>query len=158
MKEVKIPVTRILSVPGQADIERKTTVTFRHAESTQEMLELTGQNLAKVLDLFNSGRWAELRTKVSNKLANKSPEQRAVDKLIDAYKTINPTLDDGAIRAMVLSMPGMKQALESALESVPTETDEAFYAKSADEPADAPAENGAEGSEAPKVEGTAPSA
>lgn len=139
MKEVKIPVSRLLSIPGQADVERKTTVTFRHAESTQDMLALSGNELQKVLDLYNAGRWAELRTKVSNKLANKSPEQRAVDKLIDAYRVINPTLDENAIRAMVLSMPNMKQALDSALESVPAETDEAFYAKASGNEDEAPA-------------------
>lgn len=136
MITVKIPVSRQMEVPGAASIERKTTVSFRHAESTKEMLELVGNDAKKALALFNAGRWAELRTKVSNALANKTPQQRAADKLIDAYKTINPDLDEAAIKAMVLSMPGMKDALNAAMEAIPAETDEAYFEKSKDEAKD----------------------
>ncbi len=129
MKITKKPVSRVMAVPGQPDVERKTTVAFRDAENTNELLELSGNDLATALKFFNDGRWAALRTKVSNALANKTPEQRAVDKMIDAFKLINPTLTDEAVRAMVLSMPNMQAALTTALAAIPAETDESYFDK-----------------------------
>lgn len=148
MKEAKIPVTRVLTTPDGSDIERKTVVTFRNAESVNEMLALAANDLTKVLSLYNNGRWAELRTKVSNALANKTPQQRAADKLIESYKTIMPGLDEATIKQMVMSMPGMQDAMNTAMESIPAETDEAYFdrKKGSD---DAAEENGEEKAEAP---------
>lgn len=136
MKEVKIPVSRVLTIPGQDDVERKTTVTFRHAETTAEMLTLLDGKLDRVLEVFNAGRWTEFRTKVSNALANKTPEQRAIDKMIDSYKTLG--IEETQARAMILSIPGMADKLNAALASIPPEIDETFFANKANEANETP--------------------
>lgn len=130
MKIEQTKVSRTLVIPGQKDVERSTTVSFKLAENAQEAVELCGGDTAKFLSYFNGGRWAELRTKVSNGLVNKSPQQRAVDKLISAFKTLNPKMSDAQLRAMALSVPGIADAVETASDEVlPAEIDESYFDK-----------------------------
>jgi hypothetical protein len=127
MKSEKIKVTRNVEIPGQKDEERSTTVTFKTAENAVEMLELCGNDSAKAMSYFNAGRWAEFRTKVSNALANKTPQQRAVDKMVAAFKTLNPALSDAQVRTIVLAMPNMAEAVGTASEVLPAEIDETYF-------------------------------
>lgn len=138
MKTTKTKVTRNIEVPGQSDQERATTVTFREAENAAEMIEICGGDNKKALDYFNSGRWAELRTKVSNALAGKTTEQRSVDKMISAFKAINPALSDEQVRTIVLAMPGMGDAVAKTTSPVPSEIDDTYFDKE-EKPAEPPA-------------------
>lgn len=144
MKIEKTKVSRTVETPGQSDQERSTTVSYKVAENAQEALEICGNDLAKFLSYFNGGRWAELRTMVSNTLANKTPAQRAVDKMISAFKTLNPSMSDAQLRTLALSVPGIAEAAQGGTDEVcPTETDEAyFYAKSREGQKEAKAANG----------------
>lgn len=127
MKIDKISVSRTVEIPGQKDEERKTTVSWRNAETPAEMLELVGNDAAKAMSYFNAGRWAEYRTKVSNALANKTPQQRAVDKMVAAFKSLNPSLSDAQVREIVLAMPNMAAAVGTASEVLPAEIDETYF-------------------------------
>ncbi len=127
MKTEKIAVTRTVEVPGQSNIERKTVVSFRSAESVAEMLELCGANQAKVLDFFNQGRWADLRTKTSNALAGQSNEQKAVNKMVSAFKQLNPALTEEQVRAMVMALPNMQEAAAVTSELLPAEISDTFF-------------------------------
>lgn len=127
MKNEKIAVSRTVEIPGQKDEERKTTVSWRNAENAAEALELCGNDVAKFMSYFNSGRWAEFRTKVSNALANKTPQQRAVDKMVAAFKSLNPSLSDKQVREIVLAMPNMQTAVGTANEVIPAEIDETYF-------------------------------
>ncbi len=127
MKIQKIEVSRNVEVAGVADVERKTTVAFRNAETAQEMIELAGGSIEKALEIFNQGRWAPLRTQVSNALAGKSLEQKAVDKMVAALKTMNPALTDEVARTLVLSMPNMEAASKVTTEILPPEIDDTFF-------------------------------
>jgi hypothetical protein len=127
MKTEKIAVSRNVEIPGQKDEERKTTVTWRNAENAIEMLELVGNDAAKAMSYFNAGRWAEFRTKVSNALANKTPQQRAVDKMVSAFKSLNPMLSEAQVREIVLAMPNMQAAVGTASEVLPAEIDETYF-------------------------------
>lgn len=127
MKTEKIAVSRTVTVPGQKDEERKTTVTFRSAENAAEMLALCGQDAAKAMTYFNAGRWAEFRTKVSNALANKTPQQRAVDQMVKAFSSLNPALSEEQVRQIVLAMPNMTVAVGTASEVLPAEIDETYF-------------------------------
>lgn len=155
METQKIKVSRTVEVPGQKDVERSTTVSFRNAQTAAEALELCGNDVGKFMGYFNSGRWAELRTQISNTLANKTPQQRAVDKMISAFKLMNPKLSDTQLRAMALAVPGIADAAGTGVEDVlPAETDEAYFAaKKADVKAES---NGDEAkTDAPANEATA---
>ena len=134
----KIKVSRTVEVPGQKDEERDTTVSFRKAESAADMIELTG-GLDKALEYFNNGRWSELRTQVSNALAGKSTEQKAVDKMISAFRSLNPALTEEAARTMVLSMPNMEAATKVSSDILPKEIDDTYFVakKAAKAPAEA---------------------
>lgn len=127
MEIKKIAVSRTIEVPGQKDsVERKTNVNVRFATTGQEMVELAG-SLEKALEFFNDGRWAPIRTQVSNALAGKSVEQKAVDRMVAAFKTMNPALTDEAARTMVLSMPGMEAASQVTTEILPPEIDDTYF-------------------------------
>jgi len=142
MKISKLRVSRTLEVPGQQDTEVATVVSFRNAENASEMLELCGGDLSKAMSYFNTGRWSESRTKVSNALANKTPAQRAVDKMITAFSTLNPKLSEGQVRQIVLAMPNIAESLKGGLEGkLPAEIDEThpIFSKS-DETEGEPAE------------------
>ncbi len=128
MKVEKITVTRSVEIPGQKDLlDRKTTVSFRQAESAEDMLNLCGGKIEQALEYFNGGRWSELRTQVSNALAGKSTEQKAVDKMIAAFRSINPSLTEEAARTMVLSMPNMEAATKVASDILPEEIDDTYF-------------------------------
>jgi hypothetical protein len=129
MKTDKIKVSRTVEVPGQKDEERATTVTFRNAETPAEMIELCGGDAAKAMSYFNGGRWADFRTKVSNALANKTPQQRAVDRMVAAFQSINPGLSEAQVRTMILAMPNMGTAVATASEVLPAEIDETYFDK-----------------------------
>jgi hypothetical protein len=126
MKTDKITVSRTIEVPGSENVERKTVVTVRKAETAQEMIALAG-SIENALDYFNEGRWAELRTKVSNALAGKSAEQKAVDKMVSALLSINSSLTEEAARNMVLAMPNMEAASKVSSEILPTEIDDTYF-------------------------------
>ena len=125
---VKVP-----TVDGEKDQERKTTVKFRSAETVQDALELCGGDAAKVLENFNSGRWADLRTQTSNALAGKTTEQRSVDKMIEAFTAINPNLSKEQIREIVLKMPGMSEAVERTESSLPAEIPDTYFDRKKEE-------------------------
>ena len=127
MKIEKIKVSRNVEVAGQADVERSTTVAFRAAENAQEMLEICGGSLESVLKNFNEGRWANLRTQTSNALAGRSPEQKAVDNIVKAFKVMNPGLSDEQIRVMVLAMPNMEAATKVGTDILPAEIPDTFF-------------------------------
>jgi len=127
MKTQQIEVSRTIEIPGQKDEQRSTKVSFRNAENGNEMLQLCGGDLAKAMSYFNAGRWAELRTKVSNALANKTPQQRAVDKMIAAFQSINPSLSESQVRTIVLAMPNMSTAVGVSSEVLPKEIDENYF-------------------------------
>ena len=91
------------------------------------MLALSGGNLAQALEVFNDGRWATLRTQISNALAGKTPEQRAVDKIISAFRSINPSLTEEQARVMVLSMPNMESASKVATDILPAAIDDTYF-------------------------------
>jgi hypothetical protein len=129
MKSDAIKVSRTIEIPGQSDQERSTTVTFRTAETAQEMLALCGGDASKAMSYFNAGRWSEFRTKVSNALAGKTPEQRAVDKMVAAFKSINPSLSDEQVRSIVLAMPNMASATAKSVSKLPDEIDESYFEK-----------------------------
>lgn len=136
MKVEAIKVTRTVEVAGQSDTERETTVNFRKAESSAEMIALCNGNAASALDYFNAGRWAELRTKVSNALAGKSPQQKAVEKMVTAMRTINPALTEEQARTLVLAMPNMSEAVSVQAEMLPKTIEDTYFDKA---PAEAPA-------------------
>jgi hypothetical protein len=52
MKTDKITVSRTIEVPGSENVERKTVVTVRKAETAQEMIALAG-SIENALDYFN---------------------------------------------------------------------------------------------------------
>jgi len=93
------------------------------------MLALCGADANKAMSYFNAGRWAEFRTKVSNALAGKTPEQRAVDKMVSAFKSINPSLSDEQVRSIVLAMPNMASATAKSVSKLPDEIDESYFEK-----------------------------
>ncbi len=139
MKITKTKVSRTMEIPGQGDVERSTTVAFKEAETPEEMIQLCGNDRAKALGYFNAGRWADLRTSVSNKLAGKSSEQRNFDKMVSAFQSLNPALSTEQVNQIVLSMPNMADALKNQSGSdIPAETDEEFFAAKKDEKKDAP--------------------
>ena len=128
MKVERILVSRNIEIPGQKDtVERKTNVLFRKAETPNEMIELCGGSVEKALELFNDGRWAPLRTQASNALAGKSTEQKAVDKMISAFLTMNPSLTEEGARAAVLSMPGMEAASKVTTDILPEEIPDTYF-------------------------------
>lgn len=145
MKIDKIKVSRNVEVPGQADVERSTTVSFQAAENATEMLSLCGGDAAKAMSYFNAGRWAEFRTKVSNALANKTPQQRAVDKMIAAFKSINQGLSDEQVRNIVLAMPNMQTAVGNMADVLPAEIDETYFDNKSAEGESSDAAQGATG-------------
>lgn len=129
MQVKKTEVSRVIETPGGPSVTRKTEVNFRSAENVQEMLELSGGDLKNVLSIFNSGRWSEIRTKCSNALAGKSPQQKAVEKMISAMKVMMPDLTDEQVKATVLSLPGMSAAASTSVEVLPAEIDDTYFDK-----------------------------
>lgn len=127
MKLESIKVTRTIEVAGQSDTERETSVNFRKAESAGEMLEICGGNVVAALEFFNAGRWAELRTKVSNALAGKSKEQKSVEKMVAAFRAINAALTEEQARTIVLSMPGMVEASAANVEVLPKVIEDTYF-------------------------------
>lgn len=140
----KKPVSRVLEVPGLEDVKRSTIVNFRSAENASEMAALCDNDGKKVLEYFNEGRWAEMRASVSNALAGKSPEQKAVERMVAAMKTINPSLSDEQARTIVLGMPNMEAATRVSTEILPAEIDDTYFATKKAEKTDA--KNGTENS------------
>lgn len=127
MKQIQRAVSRILKIAGQEDREVETKVNCRVAEDMQDMLDLVGGNKQLALAYFNDGRWAELRTKVSNALSGKSPEQKSVDRMIESMKILNPALTDEQVRTLILSMPGLEAATKVNTEPLPKEINEDYF-------------------------------
>jgi hypothetical protein len=125
VETVKYTVSRTIEA-GNAKTERSTVVSFRNATTVAEALELSGGSQADFLKIFNNGRWADLRTKVSNTLAGTSESQRAVNKMIKAMQVLQPQLSEEAVRSLVLSMPGLSDAAASSASPLPAEIDDTY--------------------------------
>lgn len=117
-----------VEIPGQdKKQERKTSVNFRLANDLNQALALCGGDAGKVMRLFNAGRWAAYRTQVANALSGKSDEQKAVDKLVAAYKTLNPALSDEQVMQLILNMPGTATAVQKTQQELPAEISDTYF-------------------------------
>ena len=127
MKSEKQKVTRILQIAGQEDKEVGTTVNRQIAETFKDIEDLVKGDKDAAVEYFNAGRWAELRIKVSNALAGKSAEQKAVDRMISAMKLLNSALTDEQARNLILQMPNMEAATKVSTEPLPLEINEDYF-------------------------------
>lgn len=125
MKSTKFEVTRNIEA-GTEKIERKCSVNFRNAETVEEMLALSDGKLADLLKTFNDGRWAALRTKVSNTLAGTNPVQSAIGKMVKAFQTLNPGMTEEQVRSLVLAMPGISANAGNSTSPLPAEIDDTY--------------------------------
>lgn len=118
-----------VEIPGQEKKQkRETKVNFRLANDLNQALALCGGDASKVMRLFNAGRWAAYRTQVANALSGKSDEQKAVDKLVAAYKTLNPALSDEQVMQLILNMPGTATAVQKTQQELPAEISDTYFA------------------------------